>query len=249
MCKGTDPGDRPPRPRSGAQGVPLRLTALAITLAWAFATRAQEDIYQQDLVDRYGSRFLAAVILVGAGAVLFSLIHYRGRDTGFVSWGFLIAGTTLFPVILWSAGTFLVVERAKTVQLCSSCHLTMKAYVDDMKNPKSNSLAAVHFANRYIAENQCYECHTAYGLLGSFEAKKEGVIEVYRYYTRTFQLPLKLRHPYRDADCLKCHAGATRFISAHAVFQHRIFAGQLSCMQCHAQSRPAHILSAQEALR
>jgi len=246
---GGSPASSGPRSRTGAPNVPLRFTALAIPLAWAFATYAQENSYQKDLVDQYGSRFLGAVILIGAAVVLFSLIHYRGTDVGLVSWGLLIAGTTIFPLILLGTGTFLVVERAKNVQLCGSCHLTMKAYVDDMKNPRSNSLAAVHFANRYIAENQCYECHTAYGLLGSFEAKKNGVIEVYRYYTRTFQLPVQLRHPYRDADCLKCHAGAIKFITAHADFQQRIFAGQLSCMQCHAVNRPAHILSTQEARR
>ncbi len=74
--------------------------------------------FQQDPVDQYGSRFLAVVILIGAGLVLWSLFRYRGRDVGPISWGFLIASTSIFPMILSGVGTILVVERVKTVQLC-----------------------------------------------------------------------------------------------------------------------------------
>jgi len=144
-------------------------------------------------------------------------------------------------------GTILALERVRTVPLCGSCHLTMKPYVDDMMNPKSNSLAAVHYTNRYIAENQCYECHTSYGMLGTLESKEQGIVDVYKYYTRTFQLPLQLRHPYRDQDCLKCHAGAKKWIIAHEDSQEKIFAGKVSCMQCHAETSPAHTLMTQES--
>lgn len=218
----------------------------AVLVSLPAEAMAQQRAFQQDPVDQYGSRFLAIVILIGIGMVLWSLFRYRGRDVGPISWGFLIAGTSVFPMILWGIGTILVVERVKTVQLCGSCHLTMKSYVDDMMNPKSNSLAAVHYTNRYIAENQCYECHTSYGMLGTLEAKKQGLIDVYRYYTHTFQLPLRLSHPYRDGDCLKCHAGATKWIAAHEETEQRIFEGKLSCMQCHAETNPAHILVGQE---
>jgi len=225
------------------------LSALVGGLVLPAAIAAQENLYERDLVDQYGSRFLAVIIAVGAALVIFSLIRFRGRDTGPIAWSFLIAGTTLFPLILSGAGTFLVVERVKTVRLCGSCHLTMKPYVDDMENPSSKSLAAIHYANRYIATNQCYECHTSYGLLGTFQAKEQGMIDVFRYYTRTFTLPLKLSSPYRDSDCLKCHAAATKWIATHADFEKRIFAGQLTCMQCHAETTPPHLLTTQEAQR
>ncbi|MGA9543663.1 MAG: hypothetical protein WBQ85_08840 [Candidatus Sulfotelmatobacter sp.] len=221
----------------------------AVLVSLPAEAMAQQPAFQQDPVDQYGSRFLAVVILIGAGLVLWSLFRYRGRDVGPISWGFLIAGTSIFPMILSGVGTILVVERVKTVQLCGSCHLTMKSYVDDMMNPKSNSLAAVHYTNRYIAENQCYECHTSYGMMGTLEAKEQGLIDVYKYYTHTFQLPLRLRHPYQDGDCLKCHAGATKWIAAHEDTQERIFAGKLSCMQCHGEANPAHNLAGQEFSR
>jgi hypothetical protein len=84
------------------------------------------------------------------------------------------------------------------------------------------------------------------GFPGTLEAKEQGVIDVYRYYTHTFHLPLKLRHPYRDRDCLKCHAEATKWIAAHQDCQEAIFAGKMSCMQCHAEANPAHNVVAQE---
>jgi len=207
---------------------------------------AQQHAFQQDPVDQYISRCLSVVIFIGVALVLWSLVRYRGRDVGVISWGFLIAGTCIFPMMLTGVGTILVFERVRTVPVCASCHLTMKSYVDDMMNPKSNSLAAVHYTNRYIAENQCYECHTSYGMLGTLQSKKQGVIDVYKYYTHTFQLPLQLRQPYRDGDCLKCHAGATKFIAAHEESQEKIFAGKVTCMQCHAETHPAHTLVAQE---
>jgi cytochrome c nitrite reductase small subunit len=229
-----------PCTRGRLLGAPLKTVVFACYLAWPSVAHAQQDAFQQDPVDLYGSRFLAVVIFVGLALVLYSLFRYRGRDSGPISWGLLIAGVSVFPMILSGFGTILVVERVKTVKLCGSCHLTMKSYVDDMMNPQSNSLAAVHYTNRYIAENQCYECHTSYGMLGTLQAKKQGLIDVYKYYTRTFQLPLKLRTPYRDGDCLKCHSGATKFLAAHEDSKQAIFAGTLTCMQCHAETNPAH---------
>jgi len=218
----------------------------AVLVFLPLAAMAQQPAFQRDPVDQYISRFLTAVTLLGVGLVFWSLFRYRGRDVGAVSWAFLITGTVIFPMMLAGVGTLLALERVRTVPLCGSCHLTMKSYVDDMMNPKSNSLAAVHYTNRYIAENQCYECHTSYGMLGTLQSKKQGVIDVYKYYTHTFQLPLQLRQPYRDSDCLKCHAGATKWIAAHEETQQRILAGKLTCMQCHAETHPAHTLVAQE---
>ena len=47
----------------------------------------------------------------------------------------------------------------------------MQVYVDDMLDSESESLAAVHYKNRYIPSNQCYDCHTSYGMFGTVEAK------------------------------------------------------------------------------
>ncbi len=198
------------------------------------------NVFQQDPVDYYGSRFLAVLIVAGIALVLYSLIRYRGRAAGPVPWGVLLAGVAVLPILVTSAGTVLALQRAERVEFCASCHLTMKPFVDDMKNPKSGSLASLHYANRYIADNQCYVCHTSYGLFGTFEAKKEGLHDVFAYYTRSFHLPVKLKHPYPNGDCLKCHGESVKWLASHADFKDQVFSGELSCLQCHAVKTPAH---------
>ena len=226
----------------------VKTTALRLCCAGGFTLApllvwAQEGSrFQQDPVEHFGARFLAVVIIVGIGVVLYSLMRYRGRTANAMSWGFLALGVGILPALSSGVGTVLVFERAERVQFCESCHLTMKVFVTDMKNPKSESLAAVHFKNRYIPDNQCYVCHTSYGLFGTVEAKKEGMHDVWSYYTRTFKLPVKLRHPYPNHDCLKCHAESEKWLAVHGDFKADVFDGKTSCMDCHAANNPAHIV-------
>ncbi|MGH9711717.1 MAG: NapC/NirT family cytochrome c [Candidatus Acidiferrales bacterium] len=204
--------------------------------------RAQQEAtrFQEDPVEQVAVRVVVTLAVIGIGVVIYSLLKYKGAAVGPTSWAFLLAGGVIFPLLITGVGTILVFERAERVEFCASCHLTMKSFVDDMKDPKSNSLAALHFKNRYIPDNQCYSCHTSYGLFGTVQAKKEGLNDVYKYYTRTFHLPIKLRHPYPNQDCLKCHAGSAKWIATHADYKDALFSGEASCMQCHADSNPAH---------
>ena len=219
-----------------------RILSLGISALVPVLARAQEQAlaFQVDPVDYWGSRALATVILIGIAVVLYSLDRYRGRASGPLAWGLLIVGVGLIPAASSALGTVLVLERSEKVQFCESCHLTMQRYVDDLRDPKSHSLAAVHFQNRYIPDDQCYECHTSYGIFGTVEAKKAGIVDVYRYYTRTFKIPVKLRHPYPNNDCLKCHAEAARWLVQHGDFKEQIFSGELPCMSCHAGKNPPH---------
>jgi nitrate/TMAO reductase-like tetraheme cytochrome c subunit len=204
------------------------------------AAYAQHDVSKFDPVDHYGTRFLAGLIVIGAALVLYSIIRYRGNTTGPVSWGILVLGAGILPVVVSSGGGVLVVEKSQRVGLCNSCHLTMKPYVDDMKNPASKSLAAIHYTNRYIPDDQCYVCHTSYGMFGTMQAKKEGIIDVVKYYTHTFSVPVKMRHPYSNNDCLKCHGASAKFLASHKKDREAMFADEVSCMQCHDDDNPAH---------
>jgi cytochrome c nitrite reductase small subunit len=131
----------------------------------------------------------------------------------------------------------LVFVRAGSVEFCASCHLVMQPYVEDMRNPEGTGVAAVHFANQYIPGDQCYECHTSYGLFGTVEAKLHGIGEVVRYYTRTYREPIEMWQPYSNRDCLKCHAGSRKWLAVDAHtdddMQGRLFADHTSCMSCH----------------
>lgn len=202
-----------------------------------------EQLFQLDPVEYYGSRVLTAILVIGILIVLYNLVRYRGRTTGPLSWALLLSGGAIVPMVSLAFGTVLVFERAEKVEFCASCHLAMQPYVDDMKNPKSESLAALHYKNRYISSNQCYTCHTSYGMFGTVEAKLSGMADLYKYYTRTFHLPIKMRVAYPNGDCLKCHAGSVKWPVIHNDFKDELFKGGMACLDCHRDSHPAHILA------
>lgn len=198
--------------------------------------------FAQDPIEVYGARLLTALLVFGAAVILYSLLRYRGRIEGAVSWGVLVAGVLIVPAISTMFGTLLVFERAERVEFCGSCHAAMQAYVDDMRNPNSESLAAVHYKNSYIPRNQCYTCHTSFGMFGTVHAKIAGVVDVHKYYVGEFHRPLKMREAYRNDDCLKCHAGSIKWSAHHSDSQHDILTGKTRCIDCHGQSHPAHRL-------
>jgi len=230
--------------RMGFRTIRLRLGGVAaLTLAPLLLQGQEASKFQRDPVEQAASRLLTSVIALGIALVVYSLVRYRGRTMGAVSWGVLVLGAGVLPVVTSGVGTVLVFERAERVPFCNSCHLTMDPFVADMKDPKSESLAALHYKNRYVPDNQCYVCHTSYGLFGTVQAKKEGMIDVWKYYTRTFKLPVKLRHPYPNTDCLKCHAESAKWLGVHEEFKASLFSGETSCMQCHGANNPAHNVS------
>jgi cytochrome c nitrite reductase small subunit len=222
----------------------LTLIAALALLPAELQAQHQPNPFQTDPVEQYGARVLTVVIAVGIVVVLYSLIKYRGRVAGPLSWASLAFGIAILPALTSGFGTVLVFERAERVEFCESCHLTMKAFVNDMKNPQSESLAAIHFKNKYIPDDQCYVCHTSYGLFGTVQAKREGLHDVYVYFTRTFKFPIKLRHPYPNTDCLKCHAESVKWLAVHGDFKDDLFAGKTSCLDCHAGTNPPHIIAA-----
>ena len=50
-------------------------------------------------------------------------------------------------------------EGVHEVGACANCHV-MRPMVNDMRDPGSETLAASHFKNKWIADNQCYHCHS-----------------------------------------------------------------------------------------
>jgi len=230
-----------------------RSLVFAMTVGAVCASAQQSDsvAFHTDPVEVWGTRFLITVICIGIAVLLFTMIKYRGRTTGAVSWGLLIAGIGIVPMVSTGFGTLLVFDRAERVEFCASCHLTMQGFVDDMKNPKSESLAAIHFKNKFIPDNQCYVCHTSYGMFGTVEAKMSGLVDVYKYYTRTFHKPIMMRGPYPNHDCLKCHAESALWLKhdEHIQAKADLFADKVKCLDCHGASNPAHTLNEKVAMR
>lgn len=128
-------------------------------------------------------------------------------------------------------------EASKSVEACGACHV-MTPFVADLRNPKSDTLAATHYKNRYIQENHCYTCHSDYGMFGTVSAKLAGLGHVYYNLTDTYPRPIKIRQPYSNLRCLSCHGGAQNFLAKHETEEiPKLMAGKDSCLDCHG---PAH---------
>ena len=153
---------------------------------------------------------LSALILI---CILVSLIVYRGQQTEGNALRLHLLSLGIFPLLLLAVGSFAVLEVSKEVSFCGTCHIVMKPYIDDLHNAQSQSLAALHFQHRFAPGIDCYSCHANYGIHGTFEAKMTGLVDVYKYVTGTYHLPLKMRAPFDNVFCLKCHNGAKRFMA------------------------------------
>lgn len=187
---------------------------------------------------------LSGLILVG---ILVSRVLYRGRQTEGQALGLHLLALGIFPLFLLAVGNFAVLEHATEVQFCGTCHVTMKPYIDDLYDPKGESLAAVHHQHRVTPGSECYACHANYGVHGTFKAKATGLQHVYRYWTGTYQRPIKMYTPYENGLCLKCHDGAKRFRAqpihlddAGQQVAPEFLNGQTDCVQCHG---PAHAIA------
>ena len=182
---------------------------------------------------------ISALIILG---IVVSLVIYRGRQTeGSALWLHLLTLGVL-PLVLLAIGNFATLEYATEVKFCGSCHLTMKPYIDDLHNAKSQSLASLHAQNRFAPGTECYSCHANYGIHGTLEAKLTGLRHVYKYNTGTYELPLKMPHAFENTLCLKCHNGAKRFMAQEVHLDsgkvsEELRSNQTECISCHG---PAH---------
>lgn len=162
--------------------------------------------------------------------------------------GWLFVSVGLVPMMIAFLAFAHGLEDTATVRSCGSCH-TMTPFVEDLRNVKSDTLAATHFKNRYIQHNQCYTCHSDYGLAGTAMAKLEGLGHVWRYTTGSYTLPIKIAHPYANVRCLGCHGESQKFLNSEGHPKEELpnlMTDKMSCLDCHG---PAHPEQKQAATR
>lgn len=130
-------------------------------------------------------------------------------------------------------------EGVHEVRGCASCHV-MLPMVNDMLDPGSETLAALHYKNRWIADNQCYHCHSDYGLGGNLEAKMTGFRHLARYTTRTYQEPIKARVKFDNNNCLHCHEKAPKWVAVESHIEARqdLSTNKMTCVECHGDPHP-----------
>ena len=174
-----------------------------------------------------------------------SLVLYRGRQTeGNALWLHLL-GLCILPLFLLPFGNFTIFEYTKQERSCASCHRSMDPYVHDLTAPGGTSLAASHYQDRFAPEEECYICHTNYGVHGTFHAKLLGLNDAWRELTGTYTVPIRMRKPFPNMLCLKCHNGARKFMKEDShldpgnVVAKDLLTDKTRCTDCHVQHQKA----------
>jgi cytochrome c-type protein NapC len=190
----------------------------------------------------FANLVLAAFSFVAAALILVIVLR-PGVVT--VRGGKVLAFLALFvlPGMLTLAGGRAHYEQAKATEFCLSCHV-MKPFGQSLLVNDQKFVAAAHYQNRRVpSETACYSCHTEYTMFGGLRSKISGLRHLYLYYFGDPQEAedIKLRKPYRNRECLHCHAGARSYVtkSYHRRKKRQLLADQISCIECH---EPVHAL-------
>jgi len=202
----------------------------------------EESVFSGDSENIHRWLSWAGVVFGLIAAVI--LVYALTRKPGWLNspaahWTLLI-GLFLLPSITMLLGN--VVGFAAVKDSCGSCH-TMDPWMADLKDPKSTTLAAKHFQNRWINEHACYTCHTGYGLSGNIKAKMGGLRHVMREYFTGVPAEIKISSPFPQSTCLHCHAEAASFLKTEQhvdppEIKEGIFSGKISCFLCHDPPHP-----------
>ena len=187
-----------------------------------------------------------AFVLLNLVLLVFAWRSLRGSGVSPSARGWLFVAVGLVPIMVGFMSFTHGLEDSTTVNACGSCHV-MGPFVADLRNVKSDTLAATHFKNRYIQEHQCYTCHSDYGLGGTVRAKLAGLGHVWRYKTGAYTLPIKIARPYPNVRCLGCHGASQKFLNAAGHPKEEIpnlMSGQTSCLDCHGPAHPSQTKAA-----
>ncbi len=172
------------------------------------------------------------------GLILYVLVYHRRTPLGQTALWLHLLSLCVIPVFLIFLGSLVAYKEGETKAFCGSCHAAMGPYVNDLSDPNSASLAAIHHQNRFIQENHCYSCHVGYGLAGTMEAKIDGLWHMYYFFIGGYPQRIKLSKPYNSANCLRCHEGSKKFEGnkVHATIMTALKSKKASCLFCHAEA-------------
>lgn len=182
------------------------------------------------------------VVSTAAVVILATLLVRHGRTLldANAKW-LLLLGLGVLPLFVLVGANGIILTRSKTVDSCGTCHV-MKPFIDDLRDPKSENLAAIHYKNRFIPEHQCYTCHSSYGIFGDVSAKAKGVGHLIHYYRDDYARPIRHTGPFDQTHCLKCHGESARFLECEEhkgeEFWPELKSGQTTCFDCHGRAHP-----------
>lgn len=151
-----------------------------------------------------------------------------------------LLGIVVMPASSFTLGNLVLMERAKSVEFCGSCHeMTNVVHSAFAGGP---DLAAAHFRAAFPRRQGCYTCHSGYGIWGDLDAKISGVFHMWATFTNSARFPLAHDGVFDADGCLKCHEGTGSFRAEPSHFEPEtraaIARGELGCSgACHP---PAH---------
>ena len=200
-------------------------------------TAGPEYHLRKDYAMEWASHISLFGVVAAVGLIGFVLLFRRRYIAAAASQWMLFIGICVLPLPVMLLGSAVGLEQAKDVSFCQQCHV-MRQFVDDMADPESDRLAAVHFKNRYIQRSHCYVCHTDYGLFGTMEAKIAGVGHIWKESTGSFTLPVQIARPYQFMICLDCHAQSVKFdrVPEHKDLVAKVAGREADCTSCHGLS-------------
>jgi len=183
--------------------------------------------------------FGIGLVVLDLALLLFVWFRMRRNESLSRMWGWMLVAVGLVPIMVGFMTFAHGLESSATVSACGSCHV-MTPFVRDLQDVKSETLAATHFKNRFILTNQCYSCHSDYGLGGTITAKLAGLGHVWRYTTGRYTVPVKIASPYPNTRCLGCHGESQRFLNSPSKKEilPDLMAGKVSCIDCHGPVHP-----------
>jgi len=155
-------------------------------------------------------------------------------------------GLILLPSIAFGLANLLLVEEAKQVEFCGSCHVMAPVVASAWKD--GDTLAAAHFRGAFPRSEGCYVCHSGYGVWGGFEAKLAGAKHMWASLSGHVAYPISTGGRFDVEGCRKCHAGSDAFereLAHHDPETVRLIdAGELGCAGlCHTPAHPAWALA------
>ena len=180
----------------------------------------------------------AVAVVILLSIILIGLLLIRPSITA-AQGGKIVAFIAFFilPVVATVLGASIHLENSTSTQFCLSCHV-MEAYGKSLYIDDPNYLPAAHFQNNRIPKEQaCFTCHTDYTMFGDVSAKWRGVQHLYVYYFKGAPNKLALYEPFKNRECLHCHAAARSYeeSSPHREMKDQLASNDMSCLTCHTK--------------
>ena len=178
----------------------------------------------------------AALTIIALTILLVGLVMLRPNLTA-AQGGKILAFIAFFilPIVATVLGASIHLKNSTSTQFCLSCH-TMETYGKSLYVDEAGYIPAGHFQNNRIPREQaCFTCHTDYTMFGDVNAKLRGLKHLYVYYFKQAGQKIALYEPYKNRECLHCHANARSFEEKppHNVMKAQLESNQVSCLTCH----------------